>query len=121
MKNMVCQHLWKRDFNPLQERWYPYNAVFGLADRLCFLLIDHFGYDHGTQVDQAQVPVVWVAWVGEILYVDSEFLMFAVVGYMHEACYAVLVHYGMSADVVVETKANSDPSHVGPAEGAVGL
>ncbi|KAG9254971.1 uncharacterized protein F5Z01DRAFT_749744 [Emericellopsis atlantica] len=46
MKNLACQHLWKRDFDPSQERWYPYSTVFGLADRLCFLLIDHFGYDH---------------------------------------------------------------------------
>lgn len=67
IKNLGCQHLWQRDFDPTQERWYPYNDVFGLEDRKCFFLIDHFGHDHDTREEQTPVPVLWFKWTGESL------------------------------------------------------
>ncbi|KAF4969804.1 hypothetical protein FSARC_3029 [Fusarium sarcochroum] len=66
-KNIICQHLWKRDFDPLQERWYPYNDVFGLQDRKCFFLIDHFGFDHSIQEEQGPISVRWYKWNGDSL------------------------------------------------------
>ncbi|KAK0385685.1 hypothetical protein NLU13_6862 [Sarocladium strictum] len=66
MKDIVCQHLWKRDFDKGQERWYPYNDLFGLEDRLCFFLIDHFGHNH-AQEREGPVPVLRFEWDGEAL------------------------------------------------------
>lgn len=71
MKDIVCQHLWKRDFDKGQERWYPYNDLFGLEDRLCFFLIDHFGHNH-AQEREGPVPVLRFEWDGEALYVSPE-------------------------------------------------
>jgi hypothetical protein len=56
-KNIICQRLWNRDFDPLQERWYPFNPLFGLRGRKCFFLIDHFGFDHAIHEELETAPV----------------------------------------------------------------
>ncbi|KAI9164100.1 hypothetical protein HJFPF1_05736 [Paramyrothecium foliicola] len=65
IKNIVCQHYWKRDMDYEQERWYPYRDDFGLENVHCFFLIDHHGHDH--TVEEETVPVEWYRWTGETL------------------------------------------------------
>lgn len=68
MNNVACQHLWQRDFDREQERWYSYNDTFGLENRTCYFLIDHFGHDHATQDQHMPKPtVLFFEWTGESL------------------------------------------------------
>jgi len=60
MRNIICRHLWKRDFDPDQERSYA-RADFGYPNRRCFFLVDH------GQSDTDDVPIRWYAWTGTFL------------------------------------------------------
>ena len=60
MKNLICRHLWNRDFDKRRERWNSHGDQFGYSDRDCWFLIDH-----GDSVDEP--PVLWYKWTGESL------------------------------------------------------
>lgn len=60
MRNLICQHHWKRDFNRDQERWNVHGDEFAFPNRNCYFLIDH-GHSEGDP------PVLWYKWTGESL------------------------------------------------------
>ncbi|KAI1434158.1 hypothetical protein GGR50DRAFT_695438 [Xylaria sp. CBS 124048] len=59
MKNLLCQHLWNRNFDSSQDRWDVYRATFAYPNRRCYFLLDH-----GQSAD-ANVPVFWYKWTGK--------------------------------------------------------
>lgn len=64
MRNLICQHHWKRDFDRDQDRWNVYGHHFGLRNRNCYFLIDHGHVDGESCTDP---PVLWYKWTGESL------------------------------------------------------
>ncbi|KAI0505811.1 hypothetical protein F5B22DRAFT_651357 [Xylaria bambusicola] len=58
MKNLLCQHLWNRDFDYEQDRWQAYGAAFAYEGRRCYFLLDH------GQSSSNNVPVLWYKWTG---------------------------------------------------------
>ncbi|KAI1363993.1 hypothetical protein F5Y08DRAFT_308024 [Xylaria arbuscula] len=58
MKNLVCQHLWNRDFDYEHDRWQEYGAAFAYEGRRCYFLLDH------GQSSSNDVPVLWYKWTG---------------------------------------------------------
>ncbi|KAI1203421.1 hypothetical protein F5X97DRAFT_131619 [Nemania serpens] len=58
MKNLLCQHLWKRDFDYEHDRWQEYGATFAYEGRRCYFLLDH------GQSSSNDVPVLWYKWTG---------------------------------------------------------
>ncbi|CAH0001000.1 unnamed protein product [Clonostachys byssicola] len=69
--NLICQHLWKRNFDNTQERRYFYHDYFGLDNVECYFLIDHHGHDH--TVEEEKVPVLWYKWTGEsLVHINQE-------------------------------------------------
>lgn len=65
IRNVVCQHYWKRDFDFAQERMFVYGNNSDLKNGKCFFLIDHHGLDH--TVGEEKWPVVWYEWTGDSL------------------------------------------------------
>jgi hypothetical protein len=57
-KNIIHQHLWGRDFDPLQEKWSPYKGVYGRRYGKSFFLADHFGFDPSVQEDQGPASLL---------------------------------------------------------------
>ncbi|KAG7122575.1 hypothetical protein HYQ45_003751 [Verticillium longisporum] len=43
LKNKICQEVWNRDFDPQQDRWFAYGALFGYDNRRCYFLVDNDG------------------------------------------------------------------------------
>ncbi|KAF2971476.1 hypothetical protein GQX73_g2057 [Xylaria multiplex] len=58
MKNLLCQHLWNRDFDYTHDRWQEYGAAFAYEGRRCYFLLDH------GQSTTNDVPVLWYKWTG---------------------------------------------------------
>ncbi|KAI0867216.1 hypothetical protein GGS24DRAFT_378016 [Hypoxylon argillaceum] len=58
MKNLLCQHLWNRDFDYNHDRWQAYGAAFAYEGRRCYFLLDH------GQSTSNNVPVFWYKWTG---------------------------------------------------------
>lgn len=63
MRNLICQHRWKRDYTYGWDRWHEYRALFGYENRKCYFVVD------GGQAadDMEDVPVIWYNWDGKIL------------------------------------------------------
>ncbi|KAI8944096.1 hypothetical protein F4801DRAFT_260734 [Xylaria longipes] len=59
MKNLLCQHLWNRDFDYNYDRWQDYGAAFAYEGRTCYFLLDH------GQSTSNNVPVLWYKWTGK--------------------------------------------------------
>ncbi|KAI5859767.1 hypothetical protein GGS23DRAFT_259632 [Durotheca rogersii] len=60
MKNLICRHLWDRDFDHRRDRWSSHLANFGYDNRTCYFLLDHGQCTGG----EAAVPVLWFKWTG---------------------------------------------------------
>ncbi|KAI1292465.1 hypothetical protein F5Y03DRAFT_388281 [Xylaria venustula] len=58
MKNLLCQHLWNRDFDYSQDRWREEGATFAYEGRRCYFLLDH------GQSTNDDVPVLRYEWTG---------------------------------------------------------
>ena len=43
MQNLICQQLWKRDFDRFRERARNYHCFWGIDDVECWFLVDHHG------------------------------------------------------------------------------
>ncbi|OTA99894.1 hypothetical protein M426DRAFT_27115 [Hypoxylon sp. CI-4A] len=41
LKNLLCRHLWRRDFDGCQDRWSSYRATFAYPYRTYYFLLDH--------------------------------------------------------------------------------
>lgn len=65
MRNLICQHVWGRDFIPSADRWDGYALEFGHDNRTCFFLVDSgMTAEHGeTPTDEPQV--IWLRWTGD--------------------------------------------------------
>ncbi|KAI1500905.1 hypothetical protein F5X99DRAFT_418950 [Biscogniauxia marginata] len=61
MRNMICQHVWGRNFDCEQDRWNTYGTDFAYEGKTCFFLVDN---GHSSSHD---VPVFWYIWTGESL------------------------------------------------------
>ncbi|KAB5514930.1 hypothetical protein GE09DRAFT_1161624 [Coniochaeta sp. 2T2.1] len=62
MRNLICQHQWKRDYNHGWDRWYEYRALFGYENRRCYFVVDG-----GQAADETEdVPVIRYKWDGEM-------------------------------------------------------
>mgnify|MGYP005988769447 FL=1 len=66
VQNIVCNHIWQRDFDRDQDRMWPRGDKFGLENRNCYFVIDHHGHDHTIEED-ITVPVVRYRWTGQFL------------------------------------------------------
>jgi hypothetical protein len=62
MLDLICQHHWKRDFHPGQDRWSVYGARFGYDKRRCYFLVDH-----GQSTTDDDIMLLWYQWTGESL------------------------------------------------------
>ncbi|KAI3321349.1 hypothetical protein HD806DRAFT_503798 [Xylariaceae sp. AK1471] len=66
MQNLLCQHLWNRDFDYNHDRWQEYGAAFAYEGRRCYFLLDH-GQSTGNDV-----PVLWYKWTGKLFqFIDN--------------------------------------------------
>ncbi|CRK33802.1 hypothetical protein BN1723_014777 [Verticillium longisporum] len=61
LKNKICQEVWNRDFDPQQDRWFTYGALFGYDNRRCYFLVDN-----GPHTAD-EIPVQWYEWTGSQL------------------------------------------------------
>ncbi|KAK3296183.1 uncharacterized protein B0H64DRAFT_397605 [Chaetomium fimeti] len=62
MENLICQHVWQRDFDDYQERGWDYNCEFAWDSVECWFLVDHHGPDSTLPPDP---PVLWYKWTGK--------------------------------------------------------
>ncbi|KAL2126471.1 hypothetical protein VTI74DRAFT_846 [Chaetomium olivicolor] len=56
MENMICQHVWQRDYDRHRERAWHYGCKFALENIECWFLVDHHGPDPSPSPDP---PVLW--------------------------------------------------------------
>ncbi|EAQ89049.1 predicted protein [Chaetomium globosum CBS 148.51] len=61
MENLICQHVWQRNFDDHRERAWAYNCEFAWDSVECWFLVDHHGPDPMPPLDP---PVVWYKWTG---------------------------------------------------------
>ena len=66
MNDLICQHVWQRDFDEFRERGWDYNCEFAWDSVECWFLVDHHGPDPTPPPDP---PVVWYTWTGTELSV----------------------------------------------------
>jgi hypothetical protein len=66
MENLICQHVWQRNFDDYRERGWDYNCEFAWDSVECWFLVDHHGPDETLPPDP---PVVWYRWTGRKLLV----------------------------------------------------
>jgi hypothetical protein len=66
MVNLICQHVWQRDFDKFRERDWSYHCYFAVDKVECWFLVDHHGPDPSPPPDP---PVVWYRWTGTELFV----------------------------------------------------
>ena len=62
MRNLICQHHWKRDFDEHQDRWNVYGQQFGYERRTCYFLVDH-----GYLEPPGEPPTLWYRWTRDSL------------------------------------------------------
>lgn len=70
MLNLICQHVWQRDFDKFRERHWNYHCHFALDNVECWFLIDHYGPDQSPAPDP---PIIWYRWTGTELFVYLHF------------------------------------------------
>ena len=56
MQDLICQHVWKRDFDRFRERGWQYKCHWAVDNVECWLLVDHHGPDPTPPPDP---PVLW--------------------------------------------------------------
>lgn len=61
VRNRICQHIWKRDFDWNQDRFHVYGGDFAYENLRCFVLVDNGIF---TSDD---IPVLWYKWTGASL------------------------------------------------------
>ncbi|KAI1486683.1 hypothetical protein F5X96DRAFT_673410 [Biscogniauxia mediterranea] len=61
MRNLICQHVWGRNYDYDQDRWNTYGTDFAYEGKTCFFLVDH-----GNSPSE-DVPIFWYIWTGESL------------------------------------------------------
>ncbi|KAK4234786.1 hypothetical protein C8A03DRAFT_46963 [Achaetomium macrosporum] len=66
MVNLICQHVWQREYDKFRERVWNYHCHFALDNVECWFLVDHHGPDPSPPPDP---PIVWYRWTG------TEFVM----------------------------------------------
>ena len=62
MRNLICQHHWKRDFDKHQDRWNVYGHEFSYERRTCYFLVDY-----GDLEPPGELPTLWYKWIGDSL------------------------------------------------------
>lgn len=67
MQNLICQHVWGRDFTVGSDRWNGHGTEFGYENRTCFFLVDC-----GMTAEYGETPtddpkVIWYRWRGDTL------------------------------------------------------
>ncbi|PNY27018.1 Uncharacterized protein TCAP_03056 [Tolypocladium capitatum] len=62
MLDVICQHVWNRNFDSRQDRWTQDGALFAYDHRRCYFLVDN-----GESPADSDVPVLWYDWTGETL------------------------------------------------------
>lgn len=74
MQNLICQHIWGRDFDSTRERVWS-KGEFDLDDHDCWFLVEHYGADRDTAEDRdlpdSDPPMLWYNWTGTELSVFS--------------------------------------------------
>ncbi|KAK3898756.1 hypothetical protein C8A05DRAFT_47009 [Staphylotrichum tortipilum] len=66
MQDLICQQVWKRDFDKFRERAWNYHCHWAIDNVECWFLVDHHGPDPTLPPDP---PVIWYRWTG------TEFVM----------------------------------------------
>ncbi len=56
MVNLICQHVWQRDFDKFRERDWNYHCHFAVDNVECWFLIDHHGPDPSPPPDPVCLP-----------------------------------------------------------------
>ena len=69
MENLICQHVWQRNFDDYRERRWDYNREFAWDSVECWFLVDHHGPD---DIPPPDPPVIWYRWTGKELLVCLE-------------------------------------------------
>lgn len=69
MWNLICRHVWQRDYDQFRERSWDYRFQAALDDIECWFLVDHHGPDADPPPDP---PVSWYIWSGTELSVCLE-------------------------------------------------
>lgn len=64
MLSLICQHVWKREFDQFRERRWNYNPYYAVDNVECWFLVDHHGPD---PIPPSDPPVVWYRWTGSEL------------------------------------------------------
>ena len=72
MQNLICQHVWQRDYDEKRERAWKYRCELAVDNVQCWFLIDHHGPDPTSPPPDP--PVVWYSWTGAELLVSSGWL-----------------------------------------------
>lgn len=65
IKDVICRHVWERDFDHGLDRFHSYHATFAFDNRTCYFLIDH-GKCRTGQADE-DVTVLRYSWDGKTL------------------------------------------------------
>jgi hypothetical protein len=66
MVDLICQHVWQRDYDLRRKRKWMYGGEFAIDNRLVCFLVDHHGPDPDLIPDP---PLVWYTWTGADLLV----------------------------------------------------
>lgn len=61
MVNLICHHVWQRDYDLRRERKWMHGGEFSIDNRPVWFLVDHHGPDAVLVPDP---PVVWYTWTG---------------------------------------------------------
>ncbi|KAL2171279.1 hypothetical protein VTG60DRAFT_3385 [Thermothelomyces hinnuleus] len=67
MQNLICQHIWRRDFDRTRERIWS-KGEFALDDHDCWFLVDYHGAGRDPAEDRdppdPDPPMLWYNWTG---------------------------------------------------------
>jgi hypothetical protein len=66
MRNLICQHVWNRDYDGSRERARHRGCEFAYDNRDCWFLVD---YPFTSAEPATQPPVLWYKWTSTSLLV----------------------------------------------------
>ncbi len=59
MQDLICQHVWGRDFHKFRERGWNYHCHWTINSSECWFLVDHHGPGPTPPPDP---PLIWYQW-----------------------------------------------------------
>lgn len=67
MRDLICQHVWGRDFVMITDRWDDYGTEFGHYNQTCYFLVDTGMTAAHGETPPVDPEVIWYRWTGDTL------------------------------------------------------